>query len=33
MEVTNHFIAEVYERVDIDDAGELIQPQENIDNG
>ena len=33
MEVINHFIAEVYERVDIDDSGERREAQEGKDRG
>ena len=33
MEVINHFIAEVYERVDIEDSGELMEAQGSRDRG
>ena len=33
MEVINHFIAEVYERVDLDGSGAPIESQESVDRG
>ena len=33
MEVINHFIAEVYERVDIDESGAPVEPQGDSDHG